>query len=196
MFRVRSILTAAAFGVLSSPVFAGEIVIPVIGVGATDLQVEGGGTQQVHQLDNGNFLGLWGFDNRAETRPTLLKEEALLDNFSNSSSIQQLLYGSVDDKQEFDPVEFFVEPVIEDGQLISPPEPGFQVGAGERLFDSLWIEWTGGNLVYNFEGKTRTMSDTVTLDGDPIAVPAPGTLALLGVGILGLAALRWRRRPS
>ena len=50
------------FGVVAA---AAMIGVPAVNASAIiDLQVEGGGDQQVYQLDNGNLLGLWGFDNR------------------------------------------------------------------------------------------------------------------------------------
>ncbi len=134
-----------------------------------DLIVEGGGTQQVYQLDNGNYLGLWGFENRGNTDPvTINTASELTAGFTTGTVV-----GYLDD--EFNPFSF-----------------PFTVDADTRLFDSIWVEWTGGNLGYSFQGKSRTMSSNVTLAGDPTAVPEPGVIALLALGLLGLVALRRR----
>jgi hypothetical protein len=65
----------------------------------------------------------------------------------------------------------------------------FTIQAGDRLYNSLWIEWTGeGNLVYNFLGRTRTMGTTVTLtdDNSHISVPDASIMWLLGPALIFL----------
>ena len=151
-----------------------------------DLIVEGGGTQQVFALDNGNFLGLWGFDNRAAgaTDVTISDAADITGGFTSGASSIVAYYNGTNPVNagaaEFDPLVF-----------------SFTVDAGARLFDSLWIEWTGGPLAYAFDGKTRTMNSTnITRDGDPFAgaapipLPAAGWLLLAGLGALGAVARR------
>jgi len=73
------------------------------------------------------------------------------------------------------------------------------VGGGEsRTFDMVITGLTPG--VYDFETRVTGISsavelDTITVTGDvpPVAVPAPGPLSLMGLGLLGLAYLRRRR---
>lgn len=75
-----------------------------------------------------------------------------------------------------------------------------------KLFDSLWVEWTGGTLNFVREdGGTYTLP--AELSGDlfrqvsfmpnrvaPVPVPAPTTMAMFSLGLLGLGFLL-RRRP-
>ena len=150
---------AGAMSVFGSSALAGPV----------DLIVEGGGAPQVFQLDNGNRLGLWGFDNRGNESAITFNESELMSGFVSGSPL-----GFLD--ADFDPFTF---PAT--------------VEADTRNFDAIWVEWAGGNLVYNFEGNTRTMGDGVTLEGDPTAVPTPAMAGLLGLGLLGIAAMRRRR---
>ncbi len=151
------------------------------------LVVEGGGTQQVYQLTNGNFLGLWGFDNRGAGQSDVTFNSAadITSIFtSNGGSVVNYYNGTNPinaGASEFDALAF-----------------SFTVLDQDRLFDSLWVEWTGGNLVARTaSGGTSTMSELVTRSGDPLqnVIPEPGTLAIWGVG-LGVMAIGRRRRQA
>ena len=151
------------------------------------LQVEGGGTQQVYKLTSGNFLGLWGFDNREGINPgagdvKISAASDILDGFNGARRIVGFFNGSTvvnEGASEFDRITW-----------------GFTIKDEARLSNSLWIEWTGGTLVFKTpKGGTNTMAARATLDGDPFdvtAVPVPAALPLLlaGLGALGLAARR------
>jgi hypothetical protein len=70
---------------------------------------------------------------------------------------------------------------------------GFNVADNARLWDSLWIEWTGGTLVFRQPGTGRTtMPASATREGHPFPspIPAPMTFPLLlgALGALGLSA--------
>lgn len=149
-------------------------------IAIVDLQVEGGGTAQVYELANGNLLGLWGFDARDASITTDIKITAsadILGGFSNDSANMIVsFYNGANpvntSRSEFDSLRY-----------------PFTIQAGDRLYNSLWIEWTGeGNLVYNFLGRTRTMGTTVTLtdDNSHISVPDASIMWLLGPALIFL----------
>lgn len=154
------------------------------------LIAEGGGTKRVYQLTNGNFLGLWGFYNQNPNvgAVTLNSPDDILSGFLNGRDRIRGFYNGATvvnpGRSEFDPITW-----------------GFTIADEERLVDSLWIEWTGGALVFRGPvGGTQTMGQAVTLPGDPILaravtpVPVPGALPLFlaGLGVMGLIA-RFRR---
>ena len=67
------------------------------------------------------------------------------------------------------------------------------------VYDDLWLEESGG-LWTGFigsddPGKFYPYAWGLTLGGHWREVPLPGTLVLLGSGVLGLGVTRWRTRP-
>ena len=181
-FELKGKITGLVFGAVAAfSVATGANAAAIIG-----LQVEGGGTQQVHALDNGNFLGLWGIDNREGANPgagSVLINDAsdLVGGFTSGAGNIVAFYNGIN-------------PINAGADELDPLLFSFTVDDDARLFDSLWIEWTGGNLVYQQpSGGTTTMnSSNVTLDGDPFPseIPAPATLLLLGIGLAGLGLRR------
>ena len=177
---MKHIAALAATVVFSAPASAA-----VIG-----LQAEGGGgPKPVYQLDNGNFLGLWGFDNRERANPgagavTISMASDIISGFAGGASRIVGLYNGAtpvnDGASEFDPLTY-----------------SFTIADDARLFGSLWIEWTGGTLVFRQPAgsSTTSMAAVATLEGDPLAVtpvPLPTALPLLlaGLGAFGLVARR------
>jgi hypothetical protein len=188
-FRRVTVKVSAIAVVLAAAMLASPARAAVVG-----LQAEGGsGPRSVYQLTNGNFLGLWGFDNRNPNvgAVTLNSAADILSGFrGNTNRIVGFYNGRTvvnSGRSEFDPIVW-----------------GFTIGDEERLSDSLWIEWTGGGLVFRGPvGGTRNMQPNATLAGDPFLarasavtpMPVPGALPLFlaGLGVMGLIA-RVRRR--
>lgn len=174
------IATLAASAMIAAPAAAAVV----------NLQVEGGGgPQSVYQLGNGNLLGLWGFDNRNPNvgAVTLNSADDILSGFRGDTSRIVGFYNGQTvvnpGKSEFDPIVW-----------------GFTLDDEARLFGSLWIEWTGGALVFRGPvGGTKTMNPNVTLEGDPLAltpIPLPAALPLLLAGLGGLALIARRRKAA
>ena len=179
MKTLKMIAAAGALALGSGAASAASVV---------DLIVEGGGTPQVFSLENGRFLGLWGFDNRNNESPvTINNADDIIGGFtSGGSNIVGFFNGT--------------NPINAGASEFDSLGYSFTIAADTRLFDSLWIEWTGGNLVYSFNGNSRTMGDgNITREGDPfspatpIPLPAAGWLLLAAFGGLGVAARRKAR---
>jgi len=176
-------ITAVAAALAAAVTLAAPAQAAVVG-----LQAEGGmGPKQVYQLTNGNFLGLWGFDNRNPNvgAVTISSKNDILSGFRGDTS---RIVGFYNGRTVVNPGRSEFDPIVW----------GFTLADEARLFDSLWIEWTTGALVFRGPvGGTRTMEPNATLPGDPFAVtpvPVPASLPLFlaGLGILGLIA-RFRR---
>ncbi len=168
--------------IAASIIATGAIVLSanVAQAAPVNLVVEGGGTPVVFQLSNGNLVGLWGFENRVSqggsAEDVAFNEQDLEDGFVGSEDLNFFAFDGSD----------FEFPNSVEGDF--------------RWFDALWVEWSGdGNLVFNnAKGGTATMGTTLyTGDrfGNPFAeVPAPGSLALLGIGLAALGITRRRQK--
>ncbi|MGB3556646.1 MAG: hypothetical protein WBA25_18620, partial [Jannaschia sp.] len=135
-----------------------------------DMLIEGGGKPQVYALDNGNFLGLWGFDTRRRTATggTITTADITSAFSRGSSSIRGYYYG--DSTLNGAAPEFT--------RITSP----LNLADGTRYYGALWIEWAGDRLTFRFGRKTRTLgSDRVTRAGDPLASVAAVPLPMAGL---------------
>lgn len=181
---MRTIFAAAAL-------LAASLGTPATAASIIGLQVEGGGTQQVYALNNGNFLGLWGFDNREAANPGA--------GAVTISSLEDIVAGFIPSGDNIIAAYNGTNPINPGASEFDPLVYGFTVADDARLFDSLWIEWTGGGLVYQQPSRgTTSMSDRqITRAGDPFAtvVPVPAALPLLLAG-LGALAFAARRRAA
>ncbi len=171
---------------------AAALLVPAPLQAATiGLQVEGGGAPQIYRLTSGTFLGLWGFDNRERANPG--KGDVTL------SGPDDILSGFVSGRQTIVGYYNGPNPVNTGASEFDELLWGFTVADNARLWDSLWIEWTGGNLVFQQPGIGRTtMPALATRDGDPFvtSIPVPMAFPLLlgALGALGLVARV--RRPA
>ena len=162
--------------------FLGANVLPAQGA-TFDFIVEGGGVQQVYRLDNGNFLGLWGFDTRnALTTGGAFTTADITGFFTRgSSTIVGYYYGG---NTAFNGAAAEFDAIV--GPLSLPN--------GQRFFDSVWVEWTSGSLIFNSIGLSRSMNPSnVSLPGEPFAaaaVPLPGGWWMMLAGLAGLVGVR------
>lgn len=168
----KLVIPALLLLALSLPVLADPI----------GLQLEGGGTQQVYQLGNGNFLSLWGLDNREGANPGA--GAVTISSLADFNFISGTVVGVYNGINPINPGASNFDPLIF----------GFVIADNDRLYDAVWIEWTGGNLVHQRpSGGTSTASANATLEGDPFRTPEPASVILLGLGIFGVASLSRKR---
>lgn len=175
-------LSAIAFALAAA--FSAPAAASVIG-----LQVDRSDGRQIYQLGNGNFLGLWRFNNREWINPgagavTISTADDILDGFIRGRDLIVGFYNGA-------------TPVNPGAAEFTPLVFGFTIADNALLPQSLWIEWMGGVIRYEQpNGRVAGMnSRRVTREGDPLAViPAPAALPLLlaGLGALGFAARRRR----
>ena len=185
------LIKLAVYGFYNQGVQVKKLIIPVLFLMVLSitafadpigLQLEGGGTQQVYQLSNGNFLSLWGLDNREGANPGA--GAVTINSLSDFNFISGTVVG----------VYNGINPINPGASNFDPLVLGFIVSDDARLYDAIWVEWTGGNLVHQRpSGGTSTAGATATLEGDPFRTPEPASMILLGLGIFGVASLSRKR---
>lgn len=177
---------------------AGPAAASVIG-----LQVQRiGGDVQVYQRDNGNFLGLWRFNNREAINP--------LAGSVTINSMDDILAGFIQGRDNI--VQFYngANAVNAGTSEFDVLTYSFTIADNARIASSLWIEWVAlpnnAPLIYRQPNNNlaRMNSRNVTLAGDPVpaaavsvsVVPLPAGLPLLLAGLAALGIAAHRRRAA
>ncbi len=145
-----------------------------------------GGTQQIYHLENGNYLGLWGISGGATDQVGLPFTSAeLTEDFGiNSDRIVGYYYNTpaggawAGNPSDFTPF----------GATVTIDAVSSSSGTG-KLFDSFWVEWTGGNL-FNL-AQNSNMPASATLSPPP-AVPEPSSILMVVGGLAALGIIRCR----
>jgi len=192
-FVLVSSLLVAIMAILSpSPTYAGVTTID-------HARPAGGGTQQVYDLGDGTYLGLWGLYGQSDLTGSHVFT-TLLDGLFNQTPTGYY-YGPLyapgafqTGGSEFD--------ILLDDHVATPNSDG------KKIWDSVWVRWTGGDLISVDPSNqgTQTMSATATRTGplptlqqpDPaqLPVPEPATAGVLALVAAGLTLTRRRRQAA